>query len=258
MAAEKNSFDLNAYCSGHITGQDGNPGIIAFPRNFVTEAQALGAGTEKTAGGFETARYLFSNPEELLRLPLLDEQLPIARLLEEIEKAPPGKTVLLKANGPYSILAALVPPQLFYRWLAKRKAEVHAALERISVGLAAYILKAASRGAAILSLADPYANPEVLGEKHYGEFAAPYLIKALKEIADGAPELVAHLCPHNSLVLERYGFLRGKNFSISSDAVGEPYIQLLAALAGRKQAALLGHQCIYAAKPQELIFLRSP
>jgi uroporphyrinogen-III decarboxylase len=257
--AEKNVFDLNAYCPGHITKGEGSPlenhpGIAAFPHNFGTEALALGAKTEKTAGGFETPQYLFSFPEELLDLPLMDEQPPVIHLLEMIEKLPPGKTVLLKANGPYSILASLISPSLFYRWLAKNKAQVHTALERITSGLVLYILKAVSKGVKILSLADPYANPDILGEKHYREFAASYLVKLLKEITNKAPGLVTHLCPHNSLVLEKYGFLKCQT-EIEALASDESYINLLIALTNRKNSILLGHQCIYTEKPQEMISL---
>jgi uroporphyrinogen-III decarboxylase len=254
MRAEKTTFDLNAYCSGHITGLNTHPDIIAFPDNFITEALALGAKTEKTANGFETPHYLFSDPDKLLNLPLMDEQPPIIHLLEMIEKTLPeinslGKTILLKANGPYSILASLVSPPLFYRWLAKNKVQVHAALERISTGLAAYILKAVSKGVKILSIADPYANPDILGEKHYREFAAFYLVKLLKEIISKAPGLIIHLCPHNSLILEKYGFLKSRAEYIEA----ESYIDLLITLTNN--STLLGHQCIYAERPRELILL---
>ncbi|AEF81003.1 uroporphyrinogen decarboxylase family protein [Leadbettera azotonutricia] len=265
IPVEKNIFDLNAYCSGHITGSrnptdlDTHSGIDAFPYNFVTEALALGATTEKTAGGFETLQYLFSDPDDLLNLPLMDEQPPVIHLLEMIEKAPPEKIILLKVNGPYSILASLISPHLFYRWLAKNKVQVHAALERINTGLVSYILKAAAKGVKILSLADPYANPEILGEKHYREFAASYLVKLLKEITNKTPGLVIHLCPHNSLILEKYGFLKSraeytaavppvqtKTEALASD---ESYINLLIALTLLKNSVLLGHQCIYSEKP---------
>ncbi|MDR0877771.1 MAG: hypothetical protein LBN21_06935 [Treponema sp.] len=249
MPAEKHTFALNAYCSGHITGHDANPDIAAFPHNFVTEALALGAGTEKSTNGFETPQYLFFNPEELLALPLMDEQLPIIRLLEVIEKADPEKTVLLKVNGPYSILASLVSPRLFYRWLAKNKSPVHTALERINAGLISYIRKAVSKGVAILSIADPYANPDILGEKHYCEFAAPYLVELLQHIK--APGLVTHLCPHNSLILAKYGFLKSR----AEPAEGESYIKRLIALTRQKDSILLGHQCIYTGEPRELVLL---
>jgi uroporphyrinogen-III decarboxylase len=251
MPTEKITFDLNAYCSGHITGSETHPGIAAFPNRFVTEALALGARTEKTANGFETPQYLFSGPEELSDLPPMDEQPPVIQLLEMIEKAPPETTILLKVNGPYSILASLVSPRLFYRWLTKNKSQVHTALERITTGLVSYILKAVSKGVKIISLADPYANPDVLGEKHYGEFAAAYLVKLLKHITNKAPGLVIHLCPHNSLILAQYGFIK----SHVESAEGESYIKQLIALTRRKDSILLGHQCIYTGEPRELILL---
>jgi uroporphyrinogen-III decarboxylase len=264
---EKNYFDPNAYCSGHINGQGDNPHIAAFPEGFSVEAQALGARIVKTANGFPSPEYLFSDPGELRTLPLIHEQPPVKKVLEQIETAPREKTRLLKVNGPYSILASLVEPKLFYRWLAKNPSDIHAALAQITAGSTAYIRMAFRKGVRIISLADPFANPEILGERRYREFAAAYLLKLLGEILKPLPpnaetsgsqvsprNRLIHLCPHNSVTLEQFGLLKSEAIPLDGKAGGS-YTALLLSFDAGEDAVLLGNQCIYAADAKSLIRL---
>ncbi|MDR2742146.1 MAG: hypothetical protein LBB98_08355 [Treponema sp.] len=194
-------IDLNAYCAGHLSGSILNDRIVAFPQSFVTEAKVLGAAAHRTGDGFETVQYLFEEPEALLGLPCIAEAEPVRRVLEQIRGAPKDKTLLLKANGPYSILASLIDPRHLYRWLVKHRPTVRQALDRITADLAEYLCAAAACGVSIISLADPYANLEVLGEKRYREFAAPFLMRLMRDIASGVdgcvekPGVLLHLCP---------------------------------------------------------------
>jgi uroporphyrinogen-III decarboxylase len=242
-------IDLNAYCSGHITGLWTNEKIIAFPRNFVTEAQALGAAIHQTANGFETVQYLFNDPEDFCTMPFLADTEPVYRVLEQIRQAAPQrKTILLKVNGPYSILASLVEPKLFYRWFVKNNAALHDALDTVSEGLAEYICGAVLEGVKIISLADPYANLQILGEKRYREFAAPYLLKLLQNIsaringARGEKKIILHICPHNSVPLAQLGYTETEDVPVS----GASYIDVLTTESTFQPGlTLLGNQCIY-------------
>jgi uroporphyrinogen-III decarboxylase len=252
--------DLNAYCAGHLSGSVLDDRVIAFPRSFVVEAEALGAAVRLTRGGFETVEYL---PEEALsKLPKLAESGPVRRVLEEIRKAPGDKTLLLKANGPYSILASLIESKQLYRRLIKDRPGIHRALETITAGLADYICAAIACGVSIISLADPYANLQVLGERRYREFAAPFLITLMKNIASGINEyteagktkaVILHLCPHNSVPLTRLGYLDIRNIAAKQDS----YIDALLGPSGFKPGlTILGDQCIYAQNTERLFFLK--
>jgi uroporphyrinogen-III decarboxylase len=249
-------IDLNAYCAGHLSGSVLDDRVIAFPRSFVVEAEALGAAVRLTRGGFETVEYL---PEEALsKLPNLAEAVPVRRVLEEIRKAPGDKKLLLKANGPYSILASLIDPKQLYRRLIKDRPGIHRALETITAGLTDYLYAAIACGVSIISLADPYANPQVLGEKRYREFAAPFLVTLMKNIAsgiDGGAEagntktVILHLCPHNSVPLARLGYLNIRNITVKHDS----YIDALIRPSVFKPGlTILGDQCIYAQNTERL------
>jgi uroporphyrinogen-III decarboxylase len=248
-------IDLNVYCAGHLSGNIFNNRIISFPRSFVTEAEALGAGIHLTREGFETVQYLFDDPKALFRLPRLTEGAPVHRVLKQICEAPKDKTLLLKVNGPYSILASLVDPKDLYRWLIKHRLAVHRALDTITFGLADYLYMAIMCGVSILSLADPYANLQVLGEKRYREFAAPCLVTLMKNIAfrvDGAagkPKVIMHLCPHNSVPLTQLGYLGIRKIPVKHDA----YIDALIRPADfQRGLTILGDQCIYTQNTENL------
>jgi uroporphyrinogen-III decarboxylase len=250
--------DLNAYCAGHLSGIVLDDRVIALPRSFVVEAEALGAAVSLTRGGFETAQYL---PEEALsKLPNLAEAVPVRRVLEEIRKMPKDKKLLLKANGPYSILASLIDPKQLYRRLIKDRPGIHRALDTITAGLTDYLRAAIACGASIISLADPYANLQVLGERRYREFAAPFLVTLMKNIASGidrgadkAGTVILHLCPHNSVPLTRLGYLNIRNIAVKHDSYHDSYIDTLLGPSGFKPGlTILGDQCIYAQNTERL------
>jgi hypothetical protein len=276
-------FDLNAYCVGHITdtaqGEGGSVhgegaaaegaamdgaagGIAAFPEGFTTEAEALGASLTVSASGFTAAEYRYTDPAMLRDLPPLDAQGPVRKVLDRVaeaagihtpaadcarssdsEAAP--RTVLLKVSGPYSVLASLVEPSLFYRWLRKEEAAVHGALEKITLGLAGYVTEALFRGARIISLVDSYGDPQVLGESHYREYAAAYLVRLLAALMTPPREGIIHLCPHNSVPLEAFGYLEAAAPEPASR--NGPYIETLRAHAPAGTVLLAGHRCIYTA-----------
>jgi uroporphyrinogen-III decarboxylase len=239
------NFDLNAYCIGHITrnGTDirSDSNLLALPEGFVTEAQALGASINQTSGGFVVPSFLYTDPAMLSAIPRIDKQSPIKLILEKIQHEK-HRPIILKVSGPYSILASVVEPSLFYRWLKKNRFEVHAALQRITSGLTEYIVQALANGAKIISLADPYANPSILGESIYKEYAGSYLIKLLHAILDQPLYGLVHICPHSSIPLEQFGYTVSEAVAANNTI---SYIDTLLELVKPEKIIVTGHQCIY-------------
>ncbi|MDR2632759.1 MAG: hypothetical protein LBC51_03940 [Treponema sp.] len=232
-------FDLNALCVGHITGNTANNSIAAFPDNFTTEAKALGADSETTANGFEVIRPLFTEPDMLFNVPEFGESELINAVVGKISAASKEKKVLLKLNGPYSVLASLIRPELFYRWCAKHGEAIHAALDSITTSLEMYLNKSIDSGAGIISLADPYAKVSILGEKRYREFAAAYLSRLLRGVK--GEMAIIHLCPHSSIPLVQFGCFAVKEIPVNSDTY-------LDALIHQNGPLLLGNRCVYSGK----------
>jgi uroporphyrinogen-III decarboxylase len=234
--------------------------ITVFSDNFNTEAAAFGAKTGITKSGFPVAGYVWTDPSMLNNLPMLDEIPSIKLILKNIEQTPADKTALLKVNCPYSILASLVEPSLFYRWLRKNKNEIHNALRVIVSGLAAYGIKALQKGIKLLSLSDPYADMKTLGCEYYNEFVACYLVSFLnrllhnKENANG----LIHLCPYNSIALEKLNLVTTNSVQIKYD--GDNYIDLIDYYIKSnplEKIVLTGHQCIHAVNTGEIVFLNT-
>jgi uroporphyrinogen-III decarboxylase len=246
-------FDLNAYCVGHITGDKGfrsaanipNKGdaIFALPENFATEAQALGAGIEITGNGFESPAFLYTDPVELNSLPRIEESKQIKSVLQQIKNAS-CPNILLKLNGPFSILASVIEPKLFYRWLKKYPDEINGALERITGGLASYVAESISSGARIISMADPFLNPDLVGPELYKKYGAYYFVKLLRHISAESSSGIVHICPHTSIPLETYGYLKLGIVEPIKFAT-QTYIEGLFKSFTQKNVIFTGHQCIY-------------
>jgi uroporphyrinogen-III decarboxylase len=249
-----NQKDLNAYCADHLANRGDDPGIAVYPAGFFTEALALGAAYSQTPQGFITPQYRYTHPSELSGLPQIPAAPPVREVLEAIQKKGPGTTALLKVNGPYSVLASLVEPQQFYRWLRKAPVPVQQGLETIRSGIKGYILEAFALGVEMLSLADPYANAGVLGEGHYRVFAEAPLMRLVQEVLqeNPSPGRIIHLCPHTSLLLEQFGLLKGE--TVLTAAYPTTYTLLLRDGAA-KGIPLVGHRCIYSKAATELIGL---
>jgi uroporphyrinogen-III decarboxylase len=259
------NIDFNAYCAGHLSGSLTDSRIIPLPEGFFTEAEALGAAIHRTQGGFEALQYLVESPEALYKLPNIADSEGARRVLEQVSRArrTADKTVMLKVNGPYSILASLIDPAYLYRWLIKYPAAIHHGLDRITGGLTDYLSAAVTCGASIISLADPCANIGILGEKHYREFAAPYLAALLRNMVSKInapindktekPKAIIHLCPHNSIPLVQLGYMSVQDIAVCHDA----YTGALIHPPGFEPGlTILGNQCIYARNIKKLSILR--
>jgi uroporphyrinogen-III decarboxylase len=237
------NFDLNALCMGHITGntdKNSENKIIVFPDNFITEAKALGAGSETTTNGFEVIRPIFTEPDMLFHVSPFGESALIKNVVAKIGAASSGvpkeKKVLLKLNGPYSVLASLVRPELFYRWCVKHRSAVHCALASITASMEIYLNKSVDSGAGLVSLTDPYAKVSILGEKRYREFAAAYLLNLVRSV--NGKKVIIHLCPQSSIPLVEFGYFNTEDIRLNSGSYLDALIHLQGPL-------LLGNRCIY-------------
>jgi hypothetical protein len=161
-------------------------------------------------------------------------------VLKSIELAS-NEDIILRVLGPFSALLENVDSNTLFKWLCKHKNETHFALNKITEGLTAYINSALNKGADIISLAEPSAMAEVIGEGHYREFVIYYTVKLLREIEANLDKSIVHICPKISYQLERYGFAAREVLSYSSNS----YAQALAELA-QSNIKYIGHRCINA------------
>ena len=80
----------------------------------------------------------------------------------------------------------------------------------MTASVADYINLAVEAGVRIVSLADPYADGDLLGEQRYHDFAASYLFR-LTEIlrtAQAAKPVLLHICPRSFIPMLPLGYFR--------------------------------------------------
>jgi hypothetical protein len=137
--------------------------------------------------------------------------------------------------APYSRLAELADGLEFYRHIRKEKEVAEFELLQAAKEVAEEINSVRET---IISIADPYANPNALSEKDIHQFAIPYLAVALSKITT---KKTVHICPYSSIFLVKFGFAQEKSVTISP----QPYYDVLLQYAQNRQFTLLGHQCIH-------------
>jgi uroporphyrinogen-III decarboxylase len=223
-----------------------------FPSDFVTEARALGAEVTRTASGFVEVRPLYTRPDELKNVANLGDRPLLLEVLENIRTAARDREVLLNVNAPYSVLSLITPPERFYAWLARYPDEVHAALKTITAGLASYIKQAFAAGAKIVSLADPQAQPMLLGDVRYREYVADWQYRLLKLLTPSDGKGLLHLCPYGFFMLEKYGYVEVR----AVDFPRRRYEDALFEAADGDGIVFAGRQCPHTRLTEHLYILK--
>lgn len=212
--------------------------FLRLPVNFISQANAR---TSKSI-------------EELLEIvESIYKDKEFEAVLESIELSG-DEYVILDVLGPFSTLLQNIDSNTLFKWLYKYKSQMHFALEKITESLSAYINTALSKGANIISLAEPSAIINVIGENRYKEFVIYYIVKLLRDIESSITKNIVHICPIISYQLESYGYLTREVLSCQSQSYGQALIEI----AQNSSIKYVGHRCINAehAKVDKIYALR--
>jgi hypothetical protein len=245
------SSKLSAFCARPENALKAEDSLFYYlPKDFVTEARALGAQIQRTASGFYDVTPLYDKAEALDSIPDLFYTPLIQGLIEEIKTHSTKDAVAVKLNAPFSILAQ-VSSQRLYAWLLRNPNSVHAALERLSAQVARITLSAFEAGAAMVSLAEPLASEDMMGAVRFRDFATEYQYRLLKAVAKSTAFGVTHLCPYGFARLEEGGLAAytKKTFAL------ERYERLLLGLSTQGRMHIIGDQCPHTAYSDELFEL---
>ena len=154
--------------------------------------------------------------------------------------------VFLKVSAPFSALMQMTRSDRMFLWLGGKPEQMRKALALMSDATIMACAEAAQCGARVISLADPCAMPELLGEKRYRAFSAEYtvrVIRGLLPLMDGA---LIHLCPRLSFALERMGYLASEKTKLA----GGLYAAAICQQAGQNSTPLMGHHCLHDPNPE--------
>ncbi|MDR0917174.1 MAG: hypothetical protein LBN02_08340 [Oscillospiraceae bacterium] len=151
----------------------------------------------------------------------------------------PSDDAVLQLEAAYSTLAR-VSGKTMLRQLIREPDAVHAKLAALTDALAAYITTAFGVGAEIISLSDPYAQAELIGEPRIRAFAAPYQLRLLKTVADSGTSGVLHVCPYSFAHLTDSGALTATEVPTTD---GDYRITLNEIARESERVIIVGQQC---------------
>lgn len=168
--------------------------------------------------------------------------------IEELARASAGEApVVGNLTGPVSVATSLVEPSLFYRSLNKDPQAARALLAFVTEQSSAFARAMVEAGADVVAVADPAATGEIMGPRHFSEFAVPYLndiVRAAREAGrerGGRPVgAIVHICGRTRPI---YRALAG----VDADALSfDSCVSLREARAALPGRAVMGNVSTYA------------
>lgn len=229
-----------------LCAREGISCFAELPAGFSTEARALGASLKYTESGIPVSEPLFDRVESLLEIGDISASPTVREVLELVRRNSAERPVMLNVQSAYSVLRTATEQRTLYSWLIRNRSEVHSALNSITSGLAGYITEALRCGGKVISISDPWARVEIIGENRYREYAAEYQIRLLRLLKGiSVSHGVIHVCPHCSLRLEKYGYVAARRENFEQ----KPYQEVL--LEAASDFVIVGHICIHSPFAEE-------
>lgn len=96
--------------------------------------------------------------------------------------------------GPFTLAGQFYGVERLMAGMYKDKAGIHALMGLMTEVCYQYLAPAISKGAAILSIADPTASGDLISIKHFEEFVAPYLQKVISRLKAQDSLITLHIC----------------------------------------------------------------
>ena len=240
------------YCAkpNHTVGSE--DGIfVRLPYNFADEAAALGAGIQDTASGFSNVVPLVDAPEHFKNIRRLSESVRIAGRLSEIKGLSENHRLMVNAIAPYSLLTTVSTAKL-QGWLIRCPDEVLSVLDFLSDELAWYLSALFHAGVKVVSLSDPHAQKELLGDMRFRKFCAGSQMALLKRLAGSVEKGVLHLCPYSFSDLEAYELIERKEMRPVSGSYEEA---LLISANQASEICIIGGQCPHTKYAKHVYYL---
>lgn len=220
--------------------------IAKVPFCSTVEAEALGAiinlGDERFGPRVKSFAYkemdkLMEMQEVNFNTGRIDKVLKSINLLKNSDE-----TSALCIDGPFTVMAALIEPALFYKALLKDGNNSQKILVKIEDIIANYAAEGIKRGADIISYGDPAGSLDIVGPKFYKEFSGPSSLRILRKIEPLLKDSVLHVCGRTSSALVKFGFADVKSEFVSKDMTyGEGIKEIIK---NRKDIKLIGNSCI--------------
>lgn len=216
--------------------------VLPLVQNF--EGAVLGADVIKRGNYWTTGDYPFStleeiNPEQFALMK--DER--IKTVIEVIKKLK-DEPLVLEAEAPFSILAALIDPMKLYLAMQTEPEKLEKILKKIVLEEAEYIKTVIQAGCRIISLAEPTGTIDMVGEKCFKECSGMAAHMLLKEIEKFLSDSVVHLCGKLSNSMITVQIAEEEEYFVN----GDTYLENLIEVTKNPEIHFVGQRCIHQKK----------
>ena len=217
---------------------------IVLPLVQNLEGAVLGADIIKRGNYWTTGDYPFSRLEEinLGQFTLMKDKR--IKTVIDVTKKLKEEPIILEAEAPFSILAALIDPMKLYLAMQTESEKLEKILKKIVLEEAEYIKAAIQAGCRIISLAEPTGTVDMVGEKCFKECSGMAAFMLLKEIEKFLSNSVVHLCGKLSSSMIAVHMAEEKEYFVT----GETYLENLIEVTDNPEIHFVGQRCIHQKK----------
>ncbi|MBR0382159.1 MAG: hypothetical protein IJH71_06980 [Eubacterium sp.] len=172
---------------------------------------------------------------------------PLIRAHLDIIPCYRDKFLILEAEAPFSILAALMNPMDLYLCFEESPALLEDILVRIAAASAEYIKACVEAGCRIISLADPVGTMDLVGEDYYRRFCGKAALVFMEKCEPYLDKAIMHLCMKMSRSLVISGMAGAEAWQVRDEAAD--YRDILLAMAEDERIHFTGMTCIHNTGP---------
>lgn len=246
-------YNNGIYCAKPGNTIEGEAGLFQRTTyNFFEEVSALGAQVLPTASGFYDISPVINLPEHLSQIPRLSEAQMIKYNLSRVRELSKEKPFMANAVAPFSLLTMISSAKLM-TWLVRSPDEILSALQFLADELAWYISELFAAGAKVVSLSDPHAQRELIGDSRFEKFCISSQSTLLNQVLKFKARGVLHLCPYCFMPLADCGFLDIEE----QKTTDKDYEQaLLTASNAASETVLIGRQCPHTRQTDFVYYLK--
>lgn len=216
------------------------------PFCMTVEAEEMGAKVDLGSRVYEphVVGYAIESVSDYRKLTPVDLSAGRAKVVLDairiLKKETKGVPIVGNLTGPVSTASSLMEPVVFYKELRKKKQEAHEYMEFVTQQLIALGRAQIEAGADVIAISDPSGTGEILGPKHFREFAVTYINELLDALQEEKLGTIVHICGQMSPVYDEVG-------KVHSDALSfDSIVPMKEAREHLKDRVLMGNVSTYA------------
>lgn len=195
---------------------------LGVPFCMTVEAEALGSQVDLGDAAVEPRVAVYGAREIEEMIMACEEPTAVNRLdvviksIEILSQNNHDLPVIGNLTGPLSLATSVLDPMKFFRLMRKEPSKVHICLEHITKFLLGFARRQLAAGADVISIEDPTATGEIIGNANFREFVTPRLARLVREIRAVGAGVIVHICGDAGLLLEELRQLEGAGLSFDS------------------------------------------